>query len=115
VAGWGVVRVTRLVHLVPVRKAERDASTDDVAPVRALAAVVGKALEERRRVGALAEVLEADRIAVELPVVPFHHAEILVLGRVCLGDLRHRSSFLIDITSGHSVQFATLAQVGHGV
>jgi len=57
VAGRGVVRIPRLVSLgVAVRVGEGDLAFLDVAPVRALAAVIGEPLEERgeirnRRVG----------------------------------------------------------------
>jgi hypothetical protein len=50
-----MVGVARLVDLVAVRVAKRDLATNDVAPVRALAAVVGQSFEQRRGVGVLAK------------------------------------------------------------
>jgi hypothetical protein len=63
VAGRRVVGVAGLVGLVAVGELEGEPPLDDVAPVRALAAVVGKVLEERRQVGVLGVRLEPDRVA----------------------------------------------------
>ena len=65
-AGRRVVGVAGLVRLVAVGELERDLALDDVAEVRALAAVVGQALEERRQVGVGRVRLERDRVAVEI-------------------------------------------------
>src|SRR3954471_18747379 len=87
-----VVRVAGFVDLVPIRELERDLAAQHVAPVRALAAVVGEALEERRRVDRLAERLEADRVAVELVVATLHHTHVLDARSRSGGNLRHVSS-----------------------
>src|SRR5215218_8871251 len=62
----GVVGVTRLVDLLAVRVAERQAALDDVPPVGALAAVVGEPFEQWRGVSLVAEGLEPDGVAPEL-------------------------------------------------
>src|SRR5439155_26663773 len=80
VPGRRAVGVAGLVDLVVVGEAERDPALDDVAPVRALAAVVGQALEERSPVAILAERLEADRVTPELLVAALHQTHVLDVG-----------------------------------
>ena len=43
----GVVRVARLVRLVPVSKPERDLALDHISPVRTLASIIRESLEDR--------------------------------------------------------------------
>ena len=68
VALGDVERVAGLEHFVVVGEAEGDLAFEDVAPVRARAAVVGEPLEERRRVDRLREGEEVDRVIVEILV-----------------------------------------------
>src|SRR4029078_4052293 len=56
--------------LLVVDPPEGDLAGLDDAPMRALAAVVGQALEERGRVAVLGVGLEADGVAVELCIPP---------------------------------------------
>ena len=65
VPGRHVEGVAGLEHLGVVPVGERDLPGRDVAPVGARAAVVGEALEQAHHVGRLAEVQEADLIAVD--------------------------------------------------
>src|SRR4051812_22964213 len=104
VAGGRVVGVAALVDLLAIGVLERHLPADHVAPVRALAAVVGQSLEQRRRVGVLAERLEPDHVAAELLVAPLHHAHVLDLRGRLLRGLRHfRLPSVVDTESRHSV------------
>ena len=79
--GRRVERVAGLEDLLAIGVAKGQPAADDVAPMRALAAVVRKPLHEGRRVDVLAERREIHRVAVEL-VGPIHHrAELAALRR----------------------------------
>jgi len=94
VSGRRVVGVARLVGLLVIGVAERHPAARHVAPVRALAVVVGQPLEQRSRIGVLAERLEPHRVPAELLVAALHHAHVLDLRGALLGSLGHRYSSL---------------------
>jgi hypothetical protein len=97
VARRGEVRVARLVRLlVAVGEREGHAPLDDVAPVRALAAVVRKSLEQRRQIGVRGVCLESDRVAtVEVLEVALVAVELERLRRAVSLD-----AFGIAVSSG---------------
>ena len=92
VARADVVGVAGLERLLAVGGLERDLALDDVAPVRALAAVVGQADEQRRQVGVGGVGLEADGVAaVEVLEVALVALDLHGFGRAGLGCTRHRN------------------------
>jgi hypothetical protein len=72
VAGRGVEGVAGLKDLLAIGVAKDQPAADDVAPMRALAAVVWKPFHERCPVDVLAERREIHRVAIEL-VGPIHN------------------------------------------
>jgi hypothetical protein len=56
VSGLRIERIACLEHLFTIGKLHRQLALHDVAPVRALAAIIGQALEQARRVDVLAEL-----------------------------------------------------------
>jgi hypothetical protein len=89
VAGRRVEGVAGSEDLLTIRVAKGEAALDDVAPVRALAAIVGGPLEQRRRVDVLAELDETHRVAVDVLVPILHGAVVVDLRGALLRYLRH--------------------------
>ena len=81
VAGREVERVAGLEDLLVVGEAVGQPALEHVAPVRALAAVVGQPLEQRRPVDVLAERHEVDRVAVDVLAPLLDDAVVLDLAR----------------------------------
>src|SRR4051794_11633783 len=88
VAGRRVEGVAGPEDLLAIRVAKGEAARDDVAPVRALAAVVRQPLEHRGRIDVLAELDEAHRVAVDVRV-PILHRTVVINLRALLRYLRH--------------------------
>jgi hypothetical protein len=91
VPGRQVERIAGLEDLLVVREAKGQPALEDISPVRALAAVVGQAPEERGRVDVLAKGHEVDRVAVQVLVPILHRAMLLDLRGALLRYLRHDS------------------------
>ena len=79
-------------HFVAVHVAERQRAREDIAPVRALATIVGQPDEERRSVGVRPERRELDDVPVELLAAGLHDADVGDGGSGGLRDLRHASN-----------------------
>src|SRR5205085_8768078 len=95
VAGRRVEGITLLVLLGPVGVLEYELALEHVAPMRALAAVVGQPLDQRSAVDVGAELREADGVALDLLAAIGHRAELATARRGVLGDLRHVALLLV--------------------
>ena len=76
VTGAQVVRVAGADDLEVIGVVDAELTANDVAPVRALAAVIGQALEVRGRIGTDRERLERHRPVIELDVAALDHGQV---------------------------------------
>jgi hypothetical protein len=84
VAGRRVEGVADLENLVMVGVPSGHLALEDIAPMRALAAVVRKSLSEGRRVDVVEDRRKAHGVAVELVAQIPHRASILAVWRTVL-------------------------------
>ena len=87
--------------LFAIGVAKDQLAADDIAPVRALAAVIWQSLHERRRVDVLAEGREIHRVPVEI-VGPIHdRTKLPTLRRAVPRNLRHLRR-LLRLVAAHA-------------
>src|SRR4029453_11445870 len=81
VTGRRVEGIAGLEHLITVSVPSGHLTLEDIAPMRALAAVVRKPLHQGRRGEVFEDRREAHRVAVQLAAQIHHRASLLALWR----------------------------------